>query len=135
MSWIHVNIKNSTVIVGTPVAGLPPALSYLVTADIDVASGIPMELFVYDVSDDAFAHVATVFDLNTYPTSKVDALANSLSFYRVKKMEKSYDSKSIAVLASEHTQLRLQRVNKDWQALQPGTFDSVAQITYDSGDA
>ncbi len=134
MSWVHVNIKNTTITTPATSAETPPVYRYETSAEVILTSGIPEELFVYDVSDDEFAHVATVFDLNTYPTNKADAVADSLLFYRVKKMSKSYDSKSIAVLAAEHTQLRLQRVNKDWQAQEPGTFDSDVQLTYDSGD-
>lgn len=135
MSWIHVNIANSTVTVAPPSPGLPPAFSYRVSAEIVLTSGIPTELFVYGVTDDEFDHVATVFDLETYPTNKVDAIDDGLFFYRVKKMSKDFADKSTAGLVAEHTQLRLQRVNKDWQGLQPGSFDSVAQFTYDSGDA
>lgn len=135
MSWIHVRLTQATRTGAPGGPGLPPVLSYEVSAEVTGASGITSSLFVYDVSDDTFSHVATLQDVLSLPESKADARDLGFSFYRRPTMTAAYAAKSVAAAAAQQTAIRLQRVNKDWQAQEPGTFDAVSEVTYDSGDA
>lgn len=135
MSWFNARITKSTRTKAPPAAGLPPVTLYVVAAEVNASSGVPQELFVYDVSEDRFDHVATVYDLNTYPTSRDGAVNAGVVFYRRATMEACYSTQAIAQAAADHVKDRLQRVNAEWGQDQGEPFGGAEEFTFDSGDA
>ena len=58
-----------------------PGPVYRVVNVITDVTDIPPELFVIATTTDTFSHVATVWDLQNYPTTKVAAVANNDPYY------------------------------------------------------
>jgi hypothetical protein len=55
---------------------------YAVQVDIIDAVNIDFDVLVFSTEHDTFSHVASVYDLETYPVGKTTAAALGLDFYR-----------------------------------------------------
>ena len=108
------------------------ARKYDLTVLVSQASGVPRELFVTTVSDDAFSHVATVEDLALYPAGKAGALASESDFYREPLVVLRFDSAAQAAEVSAAILERLKRVNADWAATQDAPFGGIKTVIFDS---
>ena len=64
--------------------------------EIVAADEIELQLFVFDVVDDAFSHVATPRDLDLYPNNKVEALSLGVDRYRQASVTKDFERLDIA---------------------------------------
>jgi hypothetical protein len=125
MSWITVHVRQSTRVAG-------PSLLYVVNFEVEASNGIDRELFVLRRDDGAFSHVATVFDLNTYPNDPAQAEANRSDFYRVASVEFSFSSAEQAVGMTSDVKLRLQSVNTLWSHVSGIIFGVEERVVYDS---
>ena len=70
-------------------AGTP---KYRVANLISGAEGISLALFVNDVDPDAYSHIASPYDLESYPEDRNAAIDAGLDFYRRPDATKDYVS-------------------------------------------
>lgn len=73
--------------------------------EVQSATLIPKELFVFKSTDDSFSHVATINDLE-YPTANDPGY----SHYRLDNVTKDFEDISTAIEFAAHIKVRLQEV-------------------------
>lgn len=129
MSWAEVYVRETV-----EQASAASALQYRVRFEVRQAFGIEPELFVYAVHDDSYSHVATVYDLNTFPTHPGVARSEDKDFYRRRVLELTYPTKPQAAEAAAHIKGRLARVNREWQAFDAQKFGGDEVLILDSGE-
>ena len=56
--------------------------AYRVLAEIVATEGVPLTLFVNTVEPDAYSHIATMTDLQSWPESREEAINLGLDYYR-----------------------------------------------------
>ena len=61
---------------------IPSDNVYRVKVDILDVTNIDFDVLVFTTEDSVFSHVATVFDLETYPAGQAAAAAGNLTFFR-----------------------------------------------------
>lgn len=108
------------------------ARKYDLTVVVSQSSGVPRELFVVGVSDDAYSHVAAFEDLTLYPAGKPGAMAAESDFYRDSCVVLRFDSAATAAAVSTAMLGRLKRVNTDWAAAQDAPFGGIETFIFDS---
>lgn len=96
---------------------------------IVASEGIPLALFVFAVSDDSFSHVATTRDLEVYPASRAEAIAEGASFYRLATVAREYDTITDAQAFALSVRSRLQYLSQDYPATQDA-FVGTETYTY-----
>jgi hypothetical protein len=64
------------------VRSLPSEGIYRVQLDIIDVINIDFDVLVFSTEHDTFSHVATVYDMETYPATRVAAQAANLAYYR-----------------------------------------------------
>lgn len=72
------------------VRSIPSEGVYRVQLDIIDVVNIDFDVLVFDTEHDTFSHVATVYDLETYPASKTTAELTLAPFYRGRGATVSY---------------------------------------------
>lgn len=82
---------------------------------ITAATDIPMAVFVFKVTDDTFSHVATVYDLSTYPDTREQAVEAEQDFYRQTAVTKDWESLGTAIDFAESIKPRLKLLVKDFE--------------------
>ena len=127
MSWIQVN-QTQLVEAAAP----PASIQYRLIIEITNANEIEPELFVFNVSDDAYSHVAAFRDLQIYPNSKAKAQAEDALFYRSTKIQLIFTDQERAYNAATGIQARLKRANADWGSSKTTPFGGVETFVYDS---
>lgn len=100
---------------------------YQVDTDVLRAQNIDQNIFVFVTETDVFSRVATTWDMQSFPSSKVQAELDGKEFYRQKQAVVSYDDESVAVEYSAYT---LGRIRYLAQAYQTVTDDFVGSATY-----
>ena len=85
--------------------------------EISASEGIPLALFVFAVSDDSYSHVASTHDLETYPTSRAEAVNESVDYYRLSQVTREFDSIADAQAFALHVRSRLQFLSNDYPAV------------------
>lgn len=63
---------------------------YQVANEITATEGLPLALFVNAVTPDAYSHIATVTDINSYPEDRNEAINLGLDYYRRPDAAKTY---------------------------------------------
>jgi hypothetical protein len=102
---------------------------YEVDVDIIDAVNIEPALLVFRQSDDTFSHVATVYDLETWPTQPTP----SRSYYRGRGAKVFYNNLTEAISFESVTRGRLNAVAKHWQdALEDFMGTEIVHITVES---
>lgn len=109
-------------------------VQYRLDVSVVASYGIERELFVFDVTEDKYQHVATVGDMRLYPSNRATALANDVMFYRSNTMSYVTTNQIKAANAAQAIQGRLKLVNAEWGALDTTTFGGVETFVYDSGE-
>jgi hypothetical protein len=129
MSWIQVT-QTQTIEAGPP----PVSVQYRLRVEVIAANSIEPELFVFDVTEDKYQHVAALNDLAIYPNNKAAALANDVMFYRASSMEYVASNQIQAAAAAQAIQVRLRLVNRGWGAVDTTAFGGVDTFVYDSAE-
>lgn len=129
MVWIQRRIEQST-----RVTDAPTNIIYVVNIEILDSYGIDRELFLYRTDDDAYTSVVVVKDLQIYPPSKEQALAEYTLFYRKRSVELSFTTQSSAVEATERFIARLDAVVRDRGTVVANAFGGTEITVYDSED-
>jgi hypothetical protein len=129
MSWIQVRTVETLV-----TNSIENILEYHITFEVIGSQGISPALFVLSRSTDAYSHPATVYDLNTFPTLKVEAVQQNLDFYRVSSVNLVFFDKVGARAAATEINRRLQRTNREWQETNTTPFGGTSVVMFDSGE-
>jgi hypothetical protein len=74
----------------------PGLVVYRSANEITAAEAIELQLFVFDVADDAFSHVATPRDIDLYPNNKADALTLGVDRYRQASVTQDFELLDVA---------------------------------------
>jgi len=107
------------------------SLTYRVTCKIVATEGLPLTLFVFDVLRQLFNHVATPYDIVTYPASLSDALSQGVDFYRLSETVREFTSLDQAVDFARVTRARLRTLVADTPSTLE-TFEGTQTYTYTS---
>lgn len=115
-------VINYTLVQSTNVG---PPTTYQVQATVTTAANPGTSLFVYRYSDQQFDHVATVLDVQTYPT----ALNPAFPFYRLTTVTQSFVNSNEAIDFSATVRSRLTTLAKEYDVVAAnfvlGTFPIV----------
>jgi hypothetical protein len=80
---------------------------YQVKFEIPASTEAPLALFVFDVSDDAYSHPATLYDIEAFPESKAEAISAGLDGYRQSAVTQQYEELTKALDFINVTRRRL----------------------------
>ena len=105
---------------------------YRVDTSVLRAQQIDPEIFVLSTEDDSFNHVATVWDMQTYPNTKQEAQATGSPFYRVTQAVVDYENENTAVSAASYTLARVDALAREYQVVNEG-FLGTTEHTYTGG--
>lgn len=100
--------------------------TYRVDNEVTASTEVNDHIFVFN-TEDVFSHVATAYDMSSFPTTKALAITAGLSFYRASSVIKDYDRISDAANFAVHS---LQRVDALVQELQTLLDGFVHDITH-----
>lgn len=92
------------------------------------AIDISFDVFVFTVSDEVFSHVATVYDLETWPASKAEADNANLQSYRGRDITVDFDTPLEATTFKAQVLYRLRVLTNHWQEVLDD-FDSSSIVT------
>jgi len=92
-----------------------PENVFRVQMDVIEAIDIDFDVFVFNVLDDGFSHIATVYDLETWPTTKDAALEAGLQSYRGRGVELNFSSPLEATTFETNATYRLRVLKNHWQ--------------------
>ena len=93
---------------------IEPGPMYQVVNEIISSVDLQPELFVHDVLTSTFAYVATVWDIQNYPTTIEEAEADSLPYYLAATGTKSYSVLQDAVNLEAYVVSRLENLLQDY---------------------
>lgn len=112
---------------------IPSDNTFKVTFTVIDVVGIDFEVFVFDTEHGTFSRVASVYDMEVYPTSQSEAVSSELAYYRSKTVEKSFDTVNAAVNFETVTKNRLNTLADGWDTA-ANNFDSDTTIFTASSD-
>jgi len=105
---------------------IDPGPLYVVKNEIISSTDIQPELFVHEVQTGAFSHVATVWDIQHYPTTEAEAIAESLPYYLSATGTRSYSVLRDAVLFEGYVVGRLRSLLRDYD-IAVNEFEGVVE--------
>jgi hypothetical protein len=91
---------------------------YRVKNEVTAADGADTGAFVYKTSTQAYSHIATAADYETYPNSYDTAFADGDLFYRYPSVQRDWETITEAEADIEVTQSRLKLLANDLTTLQ-----------------
>ncbi len=92
------------------------------------ASGIEKEIFVFQTDTQEFSHVATVYDMETYPNNYDDAVTTSALYYREDQVVVGFAAQTTAMESAVYTAARVDSLATQYNTLKTvfeGAFDYV----------
>jgi hypothetical protein len=92
------------------------------------AAAIQKEIFVFQTDTQDFSHVATVYDMETYPNDYDTAVANSDEYYRKDQAVVGYAVQQVALDAAIYTAARVDSLAHQYNTLKTsfeGSFDYI----------
>lgn len=90
---------------------------YRVKVDIIDVINIDFDVLVFSTEYDTFSHVATVYDLESFPSVKEDAKTAGLAYYRGRAAEVSFSAVNDAVHFEEVSRSRLKLLANHWSSI------------------
>lgn len=99
------------------VRSIPSDGVFTVNIDIIDVQNIDFDVLVFDTETSAFSHVASVFDLETYPVGVTAAAAGNLAFYRARGAVVSFNSPLDATTFETVTNSRLTLLAGAWNVI------------------
>lgn len=100
---------------------------YRTKTNVTYASGIDSSIFVFDTETQVFSHVASVWDMENYPTNHPDAIAADSLYYRQSSCQKD---NNFAVSAAEFAVYTLGRISSLAKAYATATEDFEGEGDY-----
>jgi len=87
---------------------------FKVDTQVTYASGIAREIFVFETETQDFSHVATTYDMETYPDDRDTAIADGVDFYRKDQAIVVYALEAVAVEAASYTLARIDTLARQY---------------------
>lgn len=106
------------------------ATGYQVSTEVTETLGIEPEIFVFRTLDGAYAHVATVYDMDNFPPTQEEAEEASLNYYRGDTAVVVRDTVGSAEDLAEYTLMRISLLTSDYKAYK-ATFEGDDTHTYE----
>ena len=88
---------------------------FRVNVSIIDATNIDIHVLVFDVEHNVFSHVATVYDMESYPADRSQAHTAGLQFYRGIGVTKEFYTVAEAIYFENVTKQRLQILSTSWE--------------------
>jgi len=101
---------------------------FKVDTKVTYASGIAREIFVFKTDTQDFSHVATVYDMETYPADYDTAVGDAVDYYRKDQAIVGYSSEQTAVDAADYTLSRIDSLARQYNTFKTefeGSLDYV----------
>lgn len=96
---------------------IPSDSVYTVKLDIIDVVNIDFDVLVFTTEDGIFSHVATVYDLETYPAGQTAAAAGNIAFFRDRGTSVSYNNIRDATAFEQVTAGRLKVLAVAWDSV------------------
>lgn len=90
---------------------------YRVNNLVDDSTDAPPEVFVFKTLTQVFSHYATVADLEAYPDTYAQAVADDLAFYRLAEVQRDWETVAEQETDVTMTQARVQFLANELNAL------------------
>lgn len=111
----------------TQVRSVEAGPAYRTLDTVTASSGIDPEVFVFRVDNDAFEHVASVFDMDNLPNTKLQAVADGKDWYRLATVQRDYDTLVQADEFADTLLARMKRLLVDYDAAANGFVGTTTQ--------
>lgn len=111
---------------------IPAENTYRVGVEIINAINIDMSVLVFDVEHQRFSHVATPYDMLSFPATRDAAINATLAFYRDTSAVRDYDNLNEATGFDTVTRNRLKQLAVGWNTTQVAFSPSDTVVTVDS---
>ena len=110
---------------------LEPSGVYRVKNEVLYATGIQREIFVFQVVDEEFSHVAYPYDMENVPVGKEAAAQAGNNFYRALEVTRDYDTLIKAMEFAVHSRDRVEFLVDIYETAIEG-FEGQNDYTYES---
>jgi hypothetical protein len=90
---------------------------YRVTFEVTDAQNIELDVFCYNVEDATYSHVASVYDLESYPVGQDLAQTRELQFFRARTVTADFNTIYDATLFETVTKNRLKVLSVAWNSI------------------
>ncbi len=104
---VHIELRQTRTLEDGPI--------YRVKNLVIYASEIQKEVFVFNVVDETFSHVAYPYDMENIPVGKAAAITAGNNFYRVVEVTRDYDTLEAALVFAEHSRGRVRYLASDYE--------------------
>jgi hypothetical protein len=110
---------------------IPSDSVYQVQIDIIDVTQIGFDVLVFTTEDSAFSHVASVFDMETYPIGQAAGAAANLTFFRGRGATVSFSTIRDATGFEQVTEGRLKILAVAWNSIVTA-FSGTEIVAFDS---
>jgi len=104
---VRIDLKQTKTVEAGPV--------YRVLNQVTYAENIPSQIFVHDTETEEFVHVATVWDLQTYPFTRDEAISGLIPYYLAAQCTKDYSDIQSALDFTAHVYSRVEWLVRDYE--------------------
>jgi len=104
---------------------------YRVKNTILYATGIQKEVFVFQVVDEEFSHVAYPYDMENVPVGKAAAAEAGNNYYRALEVTRDYDTLNTATEFAVHSRGRVSFLADQYELATEG-FEGEDDYIYES---
>lgn len=113
------------------IRAIPSDGVYQIKLDIIDVVNIEFDVLVFNTEDSTFSHVATVYDMETYPTGHATAVAGNIAFFRDRGAELNFENINLATNFEQVTENRLKVLAVAWKSVLDA-FTGTDIVTTDS---
>lgn len=121
---VHVEVHQSRTVEEGPV--------YKVSTEVTFATGIERALFVFNTETQNFEHVATVWDMEHYPSDRNVAVQNGDNYYRAPSAVVGYPNQTTAIDYATYTIERVQLLVDNYNKAKT-VFEGDTDYTLEAG--
>jgi hypothetical protein len=126
MSWLEVQFDARTVVQPDGV------VLYRVQVTALSSSGIEKEVFVFDTNTNAYEHVASVWEMESLPSSPGQASAQDANYYRASSMVRLHTTSKAASDLIADIKTRLSLLRTLWDEANSSPFGGVETVLFSS---
>lgn len=91
---------------------------YRIYTEVIHAVGISRAIFVFETESETFSHVATTWDMETFPDTLAEAQATAANYYRQDRCTKDYEEESVASSFAVYTRGRIDYLVRQYAGMQ-----------------
>jgi hypothetical protein len=103
------------------------SVTYEVKNEVIATEGVDLHLFVFNVTQEIYSHIATPYDVEAYPTDRTAAISAGLDYYRLPSVTKTFSDIATANEFAAGVRSRLQQLAN---ALPQAQADFQGKTTY-----